>query len=202
MKLFVLAVIAGTALLAGCNTTPPTPTPPPPPPPPPPFTQTASYGVSLKPLKPAFFDTKTLTAGQPASVTHQFSCLFQDVDTGADLITLTNPKPGTVVLYGRDSGGTRAELGRADFTNGLATVTFTPTTTGSLSLSADIVIDGVAYAPPTSSSDTARQTALKNKCRQLIMSDSTFATVSSNYTISSTFNPQTDSMIGLNVTVQ
>ncbi|NJK44006.1 MAG: hypothetical protein HC933_06710 [Pleurocapsa sp. SU_196_0] len=94
---------------------------------------------------------------QPVSVTHPFRCLLQDAETGADLITLSDPKPAMVLLYTTNSSGARTDLGSAEFVNNEATVNFTPTQSGAITLYTEVTIDGTKYP---STNDTERRALL------------------------------------------
>jgi hypothetical protein len=197
MKIPVLSLIAGLALLASCSTTTPTPTPDPDPFVPP-SKPNAAYALSYGFETPTF--TKTMTVGQANTLTFKATCLLQDNTNDQDLIRPINPQIGTAKLFYTAKDGTnRKELGSSAFTNGKAAVAFTPSEAGSFLMKSEVVVDGVTY----SSADFAAMTnALQSKCKQLIGGDPQFAAISGQYNIATTFASAQVSSFSGSVTFQ
>jgi hypothetical protein len=197
MKMSVLTLIAGLALLASCGTVTPTPTPDPDPFVPP-AKPSAGYDLTYGFETPTF--TKTMTVGQTYTLTFKTSCLLQDKASGQDLIRLANPQVGTAKLYFAKTDGTsRKELGSSAFTNGKAAVSFAPPEAGTFAMKSEVVVDGVTY----SSADLPAMTnALQTKCKQLIAADAQFAAILGQYDIATTFLSSQVSSFGATVTFQ
>jgi hypothetical protein len=190
-----VASLLSVLVLSACGGTPnPDPNPDPFVPPAKP---TAEYTVTLGFELPTF-KRDNIMVNQAYDVTFKTNCLLEDKTNEQDLINLTNPQMGTVKLYYTTTAGeNRKELGSAGFSNRKAVVAFTPTEVGNFSMKSEIEIDGTTYS---SANFSAMQTALQNKCKALIGADAQFATISSQYTLATTFATSGISSFSANVT--